>query len=385
MFPYRFGIEEEYFVVDRPTGDIRPEPSPGFMEKASRELGPCVMNELLQSQIEIVTRPFASPEEARQELAGLRTTLSRVASEFGLAIMAAGTHPLARPEQQRVTDSPRYRDVMRELGVVGLCSAACGLHVHVEIPDLSRRIEIMNRMMPFLPMFLALSTSSPFWSGMETGLLGYRSVANDASPRSGFPEMFESNEEYEDYVAALARAGAVRDSSHIWWVLRPSLRHPTLELRIMDCCTAVDDAVAIAGLYRALVRHLAHRRGLNAGLSAVARALAEENRWQAQRYGVDGTYIDVLTRQAKPFAQMLEETLEMVRDDLLELGHHSAAFRLRQIVRQGTSAHRQLVLYRRLSSVGVPHANALKEVSGWLAASTEAGYFIERQSGSVAA
>jgi carboxylate-amine ligase len=308
-----------------------------------------------------------------------------VASEFGLAIMAAGTHPLARPDQQRVTDKPRYAEVMRELGLVGLGSAACGLHVHVEIPDVGRRIEIMNRMIPFLPMFLALSTSSPFWSGTETGLLGYRGVANDASPRSGLPQLFESDAEYEDYVAALARVGAVRDSSHIWWLLRPSMRYPTLELRIMDCCTAIDDGVAIAGLYRALVRHLVREPDLNSRLSALGRALCEENRWRAQRYGVDGTYIDIPTRQPKPFARMLEETLALVHDDLLELGHQGVAARLRQIIAQGTSAHRQLMLYRGLCGAGVPHAAALMEVSRWLVASTQAGYFVEQSPGSLAA
>jgi len=376
---YSFGIEEEYFVVSRRTGNIKAELSQAFMKAASKELGVHLAKELLQSQIEVVTRPLVDAERARQDLHLFRQTLADVGKKYGIGILAAGTHPLARPDEHLTTNKRRYTKVIKELGIVGLGNALCGLHVHVEVPDPDLRVEIMHRLVPFLPILLALSTSSPFWAGNETGLLGYRNAANDAFPRSGFPEMFRSSAEYDEYVQALTEAKIIADSTYIWWALRPSLRHPTLELRLTDSCTAVDDAVAIAGLYRALVRHVVEHPKLNAQFSAVARALAEENRWRAQRYGTTATYVDVATRQAKPFKQMLDETLALVSPDLTALGLESEVIHLRRIAANGTSAHRQLAFYRDLRNAGMPRVGALKEVSRWLCGSTEVGHFIENQ------
>jgi glutamate---cysteine ligase / carboxylate-amine ligase len=374
---YSFGIEEEYFVVGRRTGNIKAELSQAFMRAASKELGGHLTKELLQSQIEVVTRPLVDAEQARQDLFLFRKTLADVGQKYGIGILAAGTHPLARPDEHVTTNKRRYTKVIKELGLVGLGNALCGLHVHVEVPDPDRRVEVMHRLVPFLPILLALSTSSPFWAGIETGLLGYRNAANDAFPRSGLPEMFRSSAEYEDYVQALTEAKIITDSTYIWWALRPSLRHPTLELRLTDCCTAVDDAVAIASLYRALVRHVVENPKLNAQFSAVARALTEENRWRAQRYGTTGTYVDVATREAKPFKQMLDETLALVRPDLTALGLEPEVARLGRIAANGTSAHRQLAFYRDLRKAGKPRVAALKELSRWLCSSTEVGYFVE--------
>jgi len=265
--------------------------------------------------------------------------------------------------------------------MVGLGNPLCGLHVHVEVPDPDMRVELMHRVVPFLPLLLALSTSSPFWAGCETGLLGYRNAANDALPRTGFPEMFQSLGEYEAYIAALVAAGIIADSTYVWWALRPSLQHPTLELRLTDCCTAVEDAVAIAALYRAMVHHLVRHRETNASFSAVVRALAEENRWRAQRYGTGGTYVDVVSGTAKPFAQLLEETLALLQDDIAELKMADEMQHLRRIVRQGTSAHRQLEHYRALRKFGRPPKQAIREVTKWLRASTEAGRFVDEQEG----
>ena len=184
---------------------------------------------------------------------------------------------------------------------------------------------------------------------------------------------------YATNAKTLTEAKIIADSTYIWWALRPSLRYPTLELRITDCCTAVDDAVAIAGLYRALVRHVVEHPKLNAQFSAVARALTEENRWRAQRYGTTGTYVDVATREAKPFRQMLDETLDLVSPNLTALGLDSEVAHLRRIAANGTSAHRQLVFYRDLRKAGMPRVGALKEVSRWLRNSTEVGSFVDNQ------
>ena len=379
MTDYSFGIEEEYFIIGRRTGNIKAELSQAFMKAASKELGNQLTKELLQSQIEVVTRPLVDAEQARQDLLLFRRTLADVGQKYGIGILAAGTHPLARPDEHLTTNKRRYTKVIKELGIVGLGNALCGLHVHVAVPDPDSRVEIMHRLVPFLPILLALSTSSPFWAGIETGLLGYRNAANDAFPRSGFPEMFRSGSEYEQYVQALTEAKIIADSTYIWWALRPSLRHPTLELRLTDSCTAIDDAVAIAGLYRALVRHVVEHPKLNAQFSAVVRALSEENRWRAQRYGTAGTYIDVVTREAKPFKQMLDETLALVKPDMTALGLDSEAAHLRRIAASGTSAHRQVSFYRDLRKAGVARIAALKEVCRWLCSSTEAGYFVQNQ------
>jgi glutamate---cysteine ligase / carboxylate-amine ligase len=332
MTEYSFGIEEEYFVVDLKTGNVVSELSSEFMRVAEKELGDQLMNELLQSQIEVATFPCGIATQARRELLHFRRTLAKIGQAFGLGIVAAGSHPLSRPSQHKATNKRRYARIINELGMVGLGNALCALHVHVEGPDPDCRVEIMHRLIPFLPLRLALSTSSPFWDVTETGLLGYRNAANDASPRSGFPEMFRTGKEYEAYVQVLMDANIIPDATYIWWAVRPSLRHPTLELRLTDCCTSVDDAVAIANLYRALVRRCVEDRQLNSEFSSVTRALTEENRWRAQRYGLEGTYIDVNSRQAKPFRQILDETLALVKPDLIALNLETELSHLTRIV-----------------------------------------------------
>jgi carboxylate-amine ligase len=374
--PYSLGIEEEYFVVSRKTGNIRTELPAAFMKQAGKKLGAQLMHEILQSQIEVATRPALDPADAADQLRAFRTTLAEIGQEHGIGIVAAGTHPLAMPHQQKMTRKRRYKKVIDDLGMVGLGNALCGLHVHVEVPEPDHRVQIMHRMVPFLPLLLALSTSSPFWAGCETGLLGYRNAANDALPRTGFPEMFQSLKEYEAYIAALVEPKIIPDSTYVWWALRPCLQHPTLELRITDCCTSIDDAVAIASLYRALVRRLVRDRNLNRDFSAVTRALSEENRWRAQRYGTDGTYVDVATKEAKPFRTVLEETIALLANDIEALRIAPQIEHLRTIGKRGTSAHLQLELYRTLLKFGRPHRQALLEVSKWLRASTEAGDFV---------
>jgi glutamate---cysteine ligase / carboxylate-amine ligase len=376
MTAYAFGIEEEYFVVDRRTGYVKTELSEQFMQAAGRKLGRHLMNELLQSQIEVATEPLVSAIDARQQLLFFRRALADSGRAQGLGIVAAGTHPLARAQQHRTTNKRRYAKVTEELGIVGQASAVCALHVHVELPDPDQRVGIMHRMVPFLPILLALSTSSPFWDRTQTGLLGYRNAANNAFPRSGLPEMFRSLSEYQSYVRTLIDARIIPDASYIWWALRPALRHPTLELRVPDCCTSINDAVAIAGLYRALVRHLVHHPEINAEYSALVRALTEENFWRAQRYGTEGTYINVRTHKAKPFSEVLDETIAILENDFVALGLLTEPRHLRKIVRDGTSAHRQLRYFQALRRAGKTRKEALQAVARWLCRSTEIGDFV---------
>ena len=348
MHSYRFGIEEEYFLVDRQSAAPRSELPKAFMAAAQKRIGNNLTTEILQSQIEVATPPLANSAEAAAELSRYRSLLSAVGKEHGIGILAAGTHPLALPQQQRMTRKRRYTKVISDLGMVGLGNPISGLHVHVEVPEPDQRVEIMHRLVPFLPLLLALSTSSPFWCGYPTGLLGYRNAANDALPRTGFPEMFRDLAEYETYVKTLVDAEIIPNATYVWWALRPSLQHPTLELRITDCCTAVADSVAIAALFRALVRHVIRRPDLNADLGAVHRALVEENRWRAQRYGTDGTYIDLNTFERVPFKAWLEAVLVSLADDIETFGSEDDIQHLRAILKRGTSAHLQLEYHRSL-------------------------------------
>jgi len=375
MPDFQFGIEEEYFVVDRRSGRLKSRLSLPFMKVAKKKLGPNLMYELLQSQIEVATTPITSSEDARHQLKYFRATLADLGRDYNIGIVAAGTHPLALPHQQQMTPKRRYAKVAKDLGMVAWGNPLCGLHVHVEVPDPDQRVALMHRLVMFLPVLLALSTSSPFWMGCKTGLLGYRNAANDAFPRTGFPEMFQSLADYDAYVRALVDAKIISDATYIWWALRPSLRHPTLELRLTDCCTAVDDAVAIAALFRALVCHAVRHPNFNSSLCAVARALAEENRWRAQRYGIDGTYVDSTSRQAVKFGDLLDQIMENVREDAISLGIERDLRHLHLIRRRGTSAHAQLALYEQLRAQGQPPKAAMREVAKWLRTSTEAGTF----------
>ena len=266
---YRIGIEEEYFIIDGETKSaLRRMPAP-FMDQARGALGEAVSGEMLQSQIEMMTRPHVSAADARRQLHGLRRSLGEVAAEFDLAFLAAGTHPTASWQTGKRTPTQRYDGLMHDLQMVGERNMLCGMHVHVELPDADQRIDVMRRIVPYLPIFVALSTSSPFWESKRTGLMGYRLAAYDELPRTGLPELFETAKDYQDYVDALVAARAIRDSSYVWWTIRPSQKHPTLELRAPDSCTRVEDSVAIAALYRALVRHLVRDPKLNAGIDAV--------------------------------------------------------------------------------------------------------------------
>src|SRR5262250_276750 len=288
---FRFGIEEEYFLVDAQTKRVARRMPEKFLMAANKATDGLVTGEFLQSQVEVATSPHFSFANARSQLRGLRQIVASVAAEHGLAILAAGTHPTALWGDAVQTPKQRYDEVMHDLQMIGQRNMLCGLHVHVELPDPDERVDVMTRMLPYLPLFVALATSSPFWHSRPTGLKGYRLAAYDELPRTGVPELFRTKEEYDAYVAALVRSGVMEDASFVWWAMRPSRRHPTLELRAPDCCTLVEDSVAIAALYRALARHLTRNPWINAGIDAVARAIAIENKWRAQRYGVRGTLV----------------------------------------------------------------------------------------------
>lgn len=365
---FTFGIEEEYFLVDARTRAAAVETPERLFRRAQIASEGRVGREFLQAQAEAATVPCATMGQARAELRFARSVLQDVAAEFGLAVLACGTHPTASWRQAVQSVKPRYDQIMDDLQMIGQRNMVCGMHVHVELPDPGRRVEIMGRMLPYLPLFVALATSSPFWQAEPTGLKGYRLAAYDELPRTGLPELFADAEEYEAYVAALVRSGVMRDSSYVWWALRPSSRYPTLELRAPDCCTRLDDALAVAALYRVLVRHL--YRATAPRPDAVARAIARENKWQAQRYGVAGSFATV--SGAVTVADFLDRAIAMTAEDAHVLDCGAEVAQCRSIVARGTSADQQLALFHaRAPAIG--KAAALDEVVDWIAETSRAG------------
>jgi carboxylate-amine ligase len=359
---FQFGIEEEFFVCDAATlQPVLETPEALFSESGDR-----LNREMLQAQLEIATRPHLAGRAARHELLELRGVAAEAAKRHGLAILAAGTHPTADWTQAVQSPAPRYDDVMQGLQMVGRRNVLCGMHVHVEVHDFDRRIDIMRRMVPYVPLLLALSTSSPFWHSRCTGLKGYRLAAYDELPRTGMPELFRSAREYEAYVAALVRSNAIPDATHLWWTIRPSHKYPTLELRATDCCTRIDDALAVAALYRCLVRCLHRRPDVNADVDQVDRGIAVENKWRAQRYGVEASFVS--RDGAIAISDMLEDVLVKIAADAEALNCLHDVRHCREIVGGGSSADAQL---RRFAEAGGADAGgSLDAVLQWIARAT---------------
>src|SRR3954462_14581422 len=342
---YKFGIEEEYFLVDAETKSVAREMPDSFLTKLKSMTGGQVMGEMLQSQLEVATAPHTNIADARTELRFLRQTVANIASEHGLAILAVGTHPTATWRSSVQTPAERYDNVMEDLQMIGQRNMLCGLHVHVELPDPDDRVDIMMRMLPYLPLFIALATSSPFWRARPTGLKGYRLPAYDELPRTGVPELFRNKDDFEAYVGALVKAGVMTDASYVWWAIRPSLKHPTLELRAPDSCTRLEDSIAIAALYRTIARRLTRNPWQNWDLTTVTRAIVVENKWRAQRYGVHGTFVDISGNGAISVADLLDQVIEEIERDALALGCHREVAHCRTIVGSGTSGDRQLAVF----------------------------------------
>lgn len=360
--PFTFGIEEEYFLVDPRTRNAAARVPRMFLKAARKRLGPSITPELLQSQVEVASPILSDCAQARTVLAGLRRGLSDVAQAMGLRLMAAGTHPLAAWTEQRNTEKPRYERLMDDFQIVGRRNVFCGLHVHVAVPAGEDRVRLMNRAMRWLPLFLALSTSSPFWNRQRTGLLSYRQAAYDEWPRTGIPDHFEDEADYLAFAARLQRAGAIRDASYLWWAIRPALRYPTLELRIADCCTELEDTLAIAALYRCLVRMLLRRPEVGTAWHGHTRRLVDENRWRAKRHGIEAHFIDEDSGAATPATAWLEALLLLVADDARALGCEASLRRLRTIIARGTSAHAQLARYSEVRGAGGSRVEALRAV-----------------------
>lgn len=366
------GIEEEYLLVDRETRNLVSDPDVDLWESAHEALGAKAMPEFLRAQLEVATGVHSSVADAGKELVEMRASLNNALEKHGAALMAASTHPFALWWEQQPTDKDRYKVMAEDLGMIARRMVICGMHVHAGIEDADLRIDLMNQVRYMLPHLLSLSTSSPFWGSRLTGLKSYRISTFRTMPRTGLPDEFVSWSEYQRHVDVLVRARIIEDSSKIWWDIRPSSRFPTLEMRITDVCTKVEDACAVAATYVCLLHMLYRLRLNNQRWRQYAPMLISENIWRAQRYGVEGTLMDYGKGNLVSYSDLAEEMIEMLQPDAEELGCWPELQRVRTIVEDGTSADRQIETYRTALASGASNEEALKTVVDQLIADTAA-------------
>jgi len=370
---FTVGIEEEYHLVDRETRDLVEARPDAMMAKLEKSLKTQVTPEFMNSQIEVGTKVCSSIADAAADLKRLRRTVSDAAAEQGMAIIAASTHPFASWATQQHTDKERYNILARDMQAVARRLLISGMHVHVGIDDEELRIDLLNQMSYFLPHLLALSTSSPFWRGKDTGLKSYRLAVFDELPRTGLPPQFDSWGEYNRHIHVLTNAGLIEDGSKLWWDIRPSARFPTLEMRIADVPTRVEDSVCLAALYKCLLRMLYRLRRENQRWRRYANMLISENRWRAQRYGFDEGMVDLGKGEIVPYSELLDELIDLTGEDAEFFDCVTEVEHSREILKRGTSAHRQLALYNSLREQGVDKLEALKGVVDQLIEETVEG------------
>ncbi len=370
---FTVGIEEEYLLVDRDSRDLASDPPPTLLTECEKRLESQVSPELLRSQIEVGTRVAKTISEAHTDLAHLRRVVVDVADQHGYGVIAASTHPFARWLEQKHTARERYEEITREMQAAARRLVICGMHVHVGIDDDELRIDLMNQFSYFLPHLLALSCSSPFWGGENTGLKSYRLTVFDGMPRSGLPQKFFSYAEYQRHVGILIKAGLIEDATKIWWDLRPSDRYPTLEIRVTDVCTLLEDAVCIAALTVATLRMLYRLGCQNKRWRRYARMLVQENRWRAMRYSFDEGLVDFAKGKVVPVSELIEELIEMIEEDARELGCLDNVLNVRRIFERGTSAHRQVRVHEDALAAGSSAEDALKAVVDKLIEETASG------------
>ena len=364
---FTIGLEEELFLVDASTLDCVSHMSPEFYRDAKAALGDQFKREIISSMVELITAPHTRLSAVADELVEMRAVLGNVASLHGLALLACGTHPFADWRDQTMTDKPRYDLVAGALGTLSKRVHVCGLHIHVAIPDPARRISVMNRAQQFLPLFLALSTSSPFWRGAATGLKSYRSAANDETPRTGLPTRFSGPIEFDRYVEKLTAAGFIPDQSFLWWAIRPSLKYPTLELRIADSCTNWRDAIAIAALYRCLVHALDSDPAIASLWENHHYLVNNENRWQAIRFGLEANMLDPAGGPTRSVRERTHEMVEWLQPSAADLGCVDELDDVIRILAHGTGAEQQTSIFDHARATGAGDIEAIKTVAADIA------------------
>ena len=343
------GVEEEYQIIDA-RGELRSHIDV-LLARAAPKLGDKVKREMMQSVVEVGTTICENVEEARDQLAEMRLHLAELLKPEGLRIACAGTHPFSRWQEQQITDYDRYKMLEEELQDVVRSLLIFGFHVHVAIPDPELRIEVLNEARYFLPHLLALSTSSPFWQGRNTGLKSYRSVIWSNFPRTGIPPEISSYDEYENYVQLLVKTRSIDNGKKIWWDLRAHPSFPTLEFRVCDMPTRLEESVFLAAVIQAICAKLLKLRARNLGFRKYMPALIAENKWRAIRYGMEGKLIDLGKQEEVPMRELAVELMEFIDDVVDELGSRKATAYIETILEEGTSADRQLRAFRQSNDV----------------------------------
>ena len=363
---FSIGIEEEYQTIDPETFDLRSHIQTELMAQGRRVMKEKVKQELHQAVIEVGTGVCRDMTEARADLVGLRRQMIALAREHGLALVAGATHPFADWRVQDISPDERYLQVVEDMQLVARSNLIFGLHVHIGIEDRETAIHLMNQVRYFLPHLLALSTNSPFWLGMNTGLKSYRCKVFDKFPRTNIPDTFASWADYENFVNLLVRTNCIDNAKKIWWDVRPHPFFPTIEVRICDLPMRVDETLGIAALIQATVYMLWKLHEKNQAWRPYSRALIMENKWRASRYGIDGALIDFGRETEVQERQLLEEYLGLVDDAVTELGSRQEIAHIRWIMDHGTGADRQLAAFERAGG-------DLRRVVQFMAEETRAG------------
>jgi glutamate---cysteine ligase / carboxylate-amine ligase len=341
--PYTLGVEEEYMLLDGETLDLVQHVDTVLAATAGHELEQRVAPELMQSVVEIATPVCSTPAEVETELKKLRAYVTGIARDEGLRVGSAGTHPFSLFERQRITARDRYRHLVDQLQYVARRELIFGLHIHVAVDDPEKAIQIVNGLLPHLSSLLALSASSPFWRGEPTGLASSRQMVFAAFPRSGPPPRFRDYSDYAEVVGQLEKTGCIADYTHIWWDIRLHPRFGTVEIRVCDAVTRVEDAVALAAFCQALVKLYSERHSIGAEIPSYHRILTTENKWLAARYGLEAPVMDLAAgrRNRVPVAQLVRRTLREIEPHARELGCERELEGITEILRKGNGADRQ--------------------------------------------
>jgi carboxylate-amine ligase len=359
------GIEEEYQTIDPETRDLRSHVESEILSKGKTLLKEAVKAELHQSVVEIGTGVCPNIDVAGQQLRDLRSQMCALAAQNGLRLAAAGTHPFADWRDQKIFPDERYEIIVKDLKMVARANLIFGLHVHVGVEDREVAIHLMNAARYFLPHILALSTNSPFWLGMDTGLKSYRCKVFDKFPRTNIPDYFPSWGEYDSFVKLLIKTNCIDNAKKIWWDIRPHPNFPTLEFRICDVPMRADETLAIAALIQATIAKLYKLHAANQGFRLYRRALIMENKWRALRYGLEGKLIDFGKQTEVPVRDLIYEYLNLIEDVVDELGSRQHINYIHRILETGTGADRQLRVYRETAD--------LKKLVDYIIEETQAG------------
>jgi carboxylate-amine ligase len=345
--PYTLGVEEEYMLLDGETFDLVQHIDTVLAAVTGHELEPRINPELMQSVLEVATPVCHTPSDVADQLRKLRSYVCGIAGERGMRVGSAGTHPFALFERQRITAKDRYRALVDQMQYLARRELIFGLHVHVAVDDPEKAIKVVNGLIGHLAELVALSASSPFWRGEATGLRSSRHMVFAAFPRSGPPPRFRDYADYAEVVGQLERTGCIADYTHIWWDIRLHPRLGTIEIRICDAVSDLDDVIAITAYCQALVKHYSERYDAGEEIPSFHRILTTENKWLAGRYGLEAPVMDLLTgrRNREPVAQMIRRTLNVVEPHARELGSEAELAGIEQILRRGNGADRQLRVF----------------------------------------